>query len=126
MSLTVRYRNPELETRERERFRLLQHVHDRSRGEPGVALICSQIADELGLLRAEAATLIDDLVGGAYLIYAGNEPSVSITTKGILYLRRVAGRRCSVRSVPRPPSVEGPTSSVFGGLLWRRRTVSEG
>jgi hypothetical protein len=126
MAVTVRYRNPELETRERERFRLLQHVHDRSRGVPSVALICSQIADDLGLLRAEAATLIDDLVDEAYLIYAGNEPSVSITTRGILYLRRVAGRRSSVRGTPLPRSVETPPRSIFAGLLRKRRAPSCG
>lgn len=125
MAGTVRYRNPRVEAVERQRFRLLEHVAARTGGERGAPVLCSRVADELGLLRAEAAELFDDLVRAGYLADAGGGPSVTLTEAGALYLRRLAGRRRSVRGV-RPPLAEpaGPPSLLQRVLSWRSRRAA--
>jgi hypothetical protein len=116
MAAAVRYRDQHTEARERERFRVLAHIRtctDES-GEHGV--LCSCLADDLGLLRLEATELIEDLVICGLLDDSVSGPRVRITVRGREYLDRVAGRRRSVRGALVRSSCPEPASRPF----WRR------
>jgi hypothetical protein len=116
MAAAVRYRDQHTEARERERFRVLAHIRTCTevRGERGV--LCSCLADDLGLLRLEAAELIEDLVICGLLDDAVPGPRVRITARGREYLERLAGRRRSVRGALVRSSGPEPASRHF----WRR------
>jgi hypothetical protein len=116
MAAAVRYRDQHTEARERERFRVLAHIRTCTDdgGEHGV--LCSCLADDLGLLRLEAAELIEDLVLCGLVDDALAGPRVRITARGREYLDRLAGRRHSVRGVLVRSSATEPASRPF----WRR------
>jgi hypothetical protein len=116
MVAAVRYRNTEVEARERARFRVLAHVHGRAGADETAPVLCARVADELGLLRLEAAELIEDLLATGLLADAGAGPYVRITPAGIAFLERVAGRRRSVRGSAVPPS----SAKSATGPLWSR------
>jgi DNA-binding IclR family transcriptional regulator len=97
MDAQLRDRDPDKEERERRLFLMLARVLTFSAGDVGAAVLCSRVADDLGLPRADAVSHFSELVDAGYLTDAGAGPSVSITPQGVLYVEHRAGRRHSVR-----------------------------
>jgi hypothetical protein len=120
MEAHLQQRDATLEERERRRFLVLSRILTLCEGDVGTVMLCSRIADDLGLGRSEAANLFSDLIEAGYLADAGAGPAVSITPQGVLYVEHRAGRRRSVRMCRSAQHVD---SGVVAALL---RIMSNG
>lgn len=95
--LVPRGRDPEVEQRERLRYRILRGVYERGWAAAEQPVRALEVGLALGLSREELFRTVLDLTHRSFLTFCSAGPQVRITEKGVAYLERGARRRQSIR-----------------------------
>lgn len=82
---------------ERMRYEVLSLIHSECGGDPACILRVSEMVDELGVWREELYRVLEFLDRKGYITYHGAGPRISITNKGVEFVRHTARRRRSIR-----------------------------